>query len=178
MNFCSHCGAPLDRRVPRGDDRPRFVCKTCQTIHYENPKIVVGCITEWEEKILLCRRGIKPRYGFWTLPAGFLEQGETLSEGASRETLEETGARVEILTHFTLFDLPHVSQVSLIFRARLIDPDLRPGRETLEVRLFRESEIPWNEIAFSSIKKSLQLYFKDQPVGVFPLHTGRISPEE
>ncbi|MBW2029689.1 MAG: NUDIX hydrolase [Deltaproteobacteria bacterium] len=176
MKYCSTCGAPLNRRIPPGDDRPRFVCDKCHSIHYENPKIVVGCIPEWEQKILLCRRSIEPRYGFWTAPAGFLENGETVAEGARRETLEEACARVEIMDPYTLFDLTHVNQVYLMFKARLIDGRFGPGHESLEVKLFSEKEIPWDEIAFQSIKETLRLYFQDRAEGTFPLHTGRISP--
>lgn len=174
MNYCSNCGSPVDRRIPPGDDRLRYVCDACRTIHYENPKVVVGCIPEWDGRILLCRRAIEPRYGFWTAPAGFLETGETLYEGARRETLEEAGARVDVLEPFTLFDLIHVSQIYLIFRARLLDADFRPGSESLEVDLFAEKEIPWDEIAFTSIRESLRLYFQDRAAGNFTLHTGQI----
>lgn len=177
MNYCSHCGSPLARRIPPGDDRPRYICDACHRIHYENPKVVVGCIPEWEDRILLCRRAIEPRYGFWTVPAGFLETGESLAEGAQRETLEEARARVEILDPFTLCDLVHVGQVYLIYRARLLDLDFGPGEESLEVGLFSEDEIPWDEIAFTSIHESLRLYFLDRTAGNFSLHTGRILPD-
>ena len=175
MRYCSSCGARVKLRIPSGDDRPRYVCESCEAIHYENPKIVVGCIPEWENKVLLCRRGIQPRYGLWTIPAGFLENGETVSEGAIRETYEEAHARVEILNLYTLFNLTHVNQVYLVFRARMLDRNFGPSEESLEVRLFKEGDIPWHEIAFSSIKESLSLYFRDRPSGVFPLHMGRIS---
>lgn len=176
MNYCSNCGAPVQRCVPPGNDRPRYICDSCRIVHYENPSMVVGCIPEWKDRILLCRRAIKPRHGFWTLPAGFLEKGETLAEAAERETREEAGARIEILAPFALFDLPHVSQVHLIFRARLLAPDFTKGRESLEVRLFSEKEIPWDEIAFSSSRESLRFYFSDRPEGIFPLHTGQLPP--
>jgi ADP-ribose pyrophosphatase YjhB (NUDIX family) len=176
MKYCSNCGATVNRCIPPGDDRSRYVCDECNTIHYENPKIVVGCIPEWKEKILLCRRSIEPCYGLWTAPAGFLENGETVAEGARREALEEACANVEILGPYTLFDLTHVNQVYLIFRARLIDKNFKPGHESLEVKLFAEKEIPWDEIAFLSIKETLRLYFHDKNIGKFPLHTGRISP--
>lgn len=176
MNYCSTCGAPVRPRVPPGDDRPRYVCDRCHTIHYENPKMVVGCIPEWEDKVLLCRRAIEPRSGLWTIPAGFLENGETVIEGAKRESFEEARARVEILGLYTLFDLTHVHQVYLIFRARLLDDHYMAGEETAEVKLFEEKEMPWDEIAFPSIKKALTLYFQDRLTGVFPLHTGTIPP--
>lgn len=176
MNFCMNCGAPVKQRIPPGDDRSRFVCDSCGTIHYENPKIVVGCIPEWGDTILLCRRAIEPRYGWWTIPAGYLENGESLSEGAIRETMEEAGARVEILSLYTIFNLTHINQVYLIFRTRLLDLDFVPGKESLEVRLFEEKDIPWDRLAFSPIRETLRLYFQDRPSGVFPLHMGDTQP--
>jgi ADP-ribose pyrophosphatase YjhB (NUDIX family) len=178
MNYCSQCGAALSRRTPFGDDRPRYVCDTCHTVHYENPKMVVGCIPEWEDQILLCRRAIEPRLGFWTVPAGYLEMGETLEEGARREALEEAGVRLGILKLYTLFELTHISQVYVVFRARLLEAQFAPGTESSEVRLFRESDVPWDSMAFSSIKESLRLYFEDKPEGHFPFHRGRIPPEK
>ena len=138
--------------------------------------MVVGCIPEWEDKLLLCRRAIEPRSGMWTIPAGFLENGETVIEGAKREAYEEARAKVEILGLYALFDLNHVHQVYLIFRARLLDQNYTAGEETAEVKLFGEEEIPWDDMAFTSIKKALKLYFQDRPTGVFPLHTGTIPP--
>jgi ADP-ribose pyrophosphatase YjhB (NUDIX family) len=176
MNFCMNCGAPVKQRIPPGDDRSRFVCDSCGTIHYENPKIVVGCIPEWGDSILLCRRAIEPRYGWWTIPAGYLENGESLSEGSKRETMEEAGARVEILSLYTVFNLTHINQVYLIFRTRLLDLDFVPGKESLEVRLFEEKDIPWDSLAFTPIKETLRLYFQDRPSGVFPLHMGDTQP--
>ena len=174
MNFCMNCGAPVQQCIPPGDDRLRSVCDNCGTIHYENPKMVVGCIPEWEDKILLCRRAIEPRYGWWTIPAGYLENGETLIEGAKRETLEEGEARVEILSLYTVYNLTHISQVYLLFRARLLDLDYGSGKESLEVRLFEEHDIPWDKIAFTVIRETLKFYFQDRPKGVFPLHMGEI----
>jgi ADP-ribose pyrophosphatase YjhB (NUDIX family) len=138
--------------------------------------MVVGCIPEWKGKLLFCRRAIEPRSGLWTIPAGFLENGETVIEGAKRESLEEARAKVEIMGLYTLFDLTHINQVYLIFRARLLDRNYMPGEETTEVRLLGEKEIPWDDIAFPSIKETLRLYFKDRPTGVFPLHMGTIPP--
>ncbi len=174
MKFCSHCAAPLERRIPAGDSLPRYVCPACGTIHYTNPKVVVGCIPQWEDRILLCRRAIQPRRGLWTLPAGFLEDHETTLEGAARETLEEASARVEVADLYALFNLPHVNQVYLMFRARLLDLDYGPGPESLEVRLYEEREIPWQEIAFPVIEETLRLYFADRRSGCFPLHIGDI----
>ena len=174
MNYCSNCGAKVGFKIPDGDTLPRFVCDECQTIHYQNPKMVVGCIPEWEDKILLCRRAIEPRYGKWTLPAGFMENGETAGEGAFRETLEEAGARVEIGDLYTFMNLPHIDQVYIMFRARLLDLDYAAGTESLEVRLFMEHEIPWDELAFRTVSATLQHYFDDRRRGAFPLHVGDI----
>lgn len=175
MNFCSNCGAPVTVAVPDGDSRPRHVCPVCGSIHYQNPKVVVGCIPEWEDRILLCRRAIEPRYGLWTLPAGFMENGETLQQGAARETLEEANARVDVGALYSLFNLPHISQVYALFRSRLLDLDFGPGHESLEVVLMREDEIPWEDLAFPVIHESLRLYFRDRARGHFPLRCGDIE---
>ena len=174
MKYCSQCGFAVAIKVPAGDDRPRHVCEACGSIHYSNPKVVVGCIPEWEDRILLCRRAIEPRYGLWTLPAGFMENGETTQQGAARETREEANARVEVGALYSLFNLPHINQVYLVFRSRLLDLDFGPGSESLEVRLFSEAEIPWSEIAFPVIQETLGLYFRDRSQGRFALHTGDI----
>ena len=174
MRYCSECGSEVELRVPDGDDRDRYVCGVCGTIHYQNPKIVVGCVPEWQDKILLCRRAIEPRYGLWTLPAGFMENGETTQEGAARETREEANARVEVGELYTLFNLPHINQVYLVFRGRLLDLDFGPGAESLDVSLFREDEIPWEDIAFPVIKETLGLYFRDRANGGFALRSGDI----
>jgi ADP-ribose pyrophosphatase YjhB (NUDIX family) len=174
VKYCSQCGWEIELRVPAGDDRPRHVCGACGTVHYQNPKLVVGCIPEWEDKILLCRRAIEPRYGLWTLPAGFMENGETSQQGAARETLEEARARVEVKELYSLFNLPHINQVYLLFRSRLLDLDFAPGEESLDVRLFSESEIPWSEMAFPVIKETLSLYFRDRANGGFALRSGDI----
>jgi len=176
MNFCSNCGAPVTSRIPDGDDRPRFVCDRCSTIHYRNPKIVVGCIPEWEDKIMLCCRAIEPKSGKWTLPGGYLENGETTTEGARRETLEEACARVEIVSPYALLSIPHINQVYLFFRARLLDENYGPGAESSDVMLFSESEIPWDELAFAVVTETLKRYFNDRPKGLFPVQTGRILP--
>ena len=176
MKFCSNCGAPVVRRIPPGDVLPRYVCDTCQTIHYQNPRMVVGCIVEWEERILLCRRGIEPRHGLWTVPAGFMENGETTYEGAERETLEEANARIEIGPLYALYNIPHINQVYILFRARLLDLAFRAGAETLEVRLFSEAEIPWNEIAFATVRNTLTHYYNDRREGEYRFHMGTIEP--
>jgi ADP-ribose pyrophosphatase YjhB (NUDIX family) len=176
MNFCSNCGARVVVRVPAGDSLPRHVCDACGAIHYQNPKIVVGCIPEWETRILLCRRAIEPRRGLWTVPAGFMENGETAGDGARRETLEEANARVEVCDLFALYNIPHISQVYMLFRARLLDLDFSAGAETLELKLCGESDIPWDEIAFASVRNTLQHYFNDQRKGSFGFHMGTIQP--
>jgi ADP-ribose pyrophosphatase YjhB (NUDIX family) len=176
MKFCSSCGAPLALKVPPGDTLPRHVCDACNTIHYQNPRMVVGCIAEWEDRILLCRRAIEPRHGLWTVPAGYMENGETTFQGAIRETLEEANARVEIGPLYALYNIPHISQVYLLFRARLLDPDVRPGAETLETRLFAESEIPWDRIAFASVRNALTHFYDDRRSGEYPFHMGTIEP--
>ena len=175
MKFCSNCGAPVRLRVPPGDSLPRHVCDNCQAVHYQNPRMVVGCIPEWEDRILLCRRGIEPRHGLWTVPAGYMENGETTFQGAIRETLEEATARVEIGPLYALYNIPHINQVYILFRARLLDADVRPGAETLEVALFTESEIPWDRIAFASVRHTLTHYYDDRRDGEFKFHMGTIE---
>ncbi len=175
MKFCSECGNAVEVGIPQGDNRPRHVCSSCGTIHYQNPKIVVGCIPVWDDRVLLCRRAIEPRYGFWTVPAGFMENGETSQQGAARETLEEASARVAIEGLYTLFNLPHINQIYLLYRSRLLDLDFGAGDESLEVALFREDEIPWEQMAFPVITESLKLYFADRAQGEFPLRGGTIE---
>ncbi|MCX7065253.1 MAG: NUDIX hydrolase [Proteobacteria bacterium] len=174
MKYCSACANPVERRVPNGDNRERFVCDSCGTIHYQNPKIVTGCLPIYQRQVLLCRRAIQPRSGLWTLPAGFLENGETSTEGAVRETLEEACANVAIEGLYTVFNLPHISQVYMFFRAELLDLDFRPGWESTDVRLFHEADIPWDELAFPVIRDTLQHYFRDRSSGIFPVHVGDI----
>ncbi len=174
MNYCSNCGAAIQTKTPPGDNRPRFVCEVCHTIYYQNPKIVTGCIPEWENKILLCRRAILPRYGLWTLPGGFMENGETVLEAAIREVQEEANASVEVLELLTLFNLPHVNQVYLMFRARLLNLNYSPGDESLEVGLFEETQIPWDQLAFATIHHTLRFYFDDKRAGSFGFHMGDI----
>lgn len=176
MKFCSNCGAPVTLRVPPGDSLPRHICDACHAIHYQNPRMVVGCIVEWEDRILLCRRGIEPRHGMWTVPAGYLENGETTAQGAIRETLEEANARVEIGPLYALYNIPHISQVYMLFRARLLDDRIKPGAETLEVKLFPEEEIPWERIAFATVRNTLQHYYSDRRSGEYPFHMGTIEP--
>lgn len=174
MKFCSNCGAAVQQKIPPGDDRPRYVCEACAAIHYQNPRVVAGCIPEWQDRILLCRRSISPRYGLWTLPAGFMEIGETSLEAAIRETTEEANAKVDVIGLYVLLNLPHVDQVYMMFRARLLDLDFLPGDESLEVQLFKEEQIPWNDLAFSTIRHTLRLYFDDRRRGQFRFHMGDI----
>lgn len=165
MKFCSECAHPVSLMVPPDDNRPRYVCSQCGTIHYQNPKMVIGSIPVWDHdgdtRILLCKRAIEPRYGYWTLPAGFMENNETTSEAAIRETEEEAGARVEIHELFSLLNVPHVHQVHMFYRATLLDLDYAAGTESLDVQLFREAEIPWDDIAFPTVAYTLKYFFED-----------------
>lgn len=174
MKFCSLCGSPTQERVPEGDTRLRAVCSRCDAIHYVNPKMVLGTVPVWGEQVLLCRRAIEPRLGMWTLPAGFMEVGESTANGAMRETMEEAGARVELGPLFSVLDVPHVDQVHLFYLATLHDLDFAAGPESLEVRLFHEHEIPWASIAFRTIIATLRFYFHDRRHGTIGLHTGDI----
>ncbi|MDS4014816.1 MAG: NUDIX hydrolase [Candidatus Accumulibacter sp.] len=176
MNFCSQCGGAVSLTTPPDDNLPRHVCTACGTIHYLNPKLVVGCIVEWEGRILLCRRSIEPRYGLWTLPAGFMENGETAREAAQRETLEEARAHVEIDDAFALISVPHVNQVHLFYRARLLEASFSPGLETLETALFAEEAIPWREIAFQTVTLCLRAFFSDRAAREFHFHEAALPP--
>lgn len=170
MKYCSECGCTLIQTVPPGDHLPRSVCQDCDTVHYRNPKLIVGCVPNWNDRILMCRRNIEPRLGKWTFPAGFMEMGETSAEGAARETLEESLARVEITGLLSVITVPHVSQVYLIHRARMLGPEHGPTPESSETVLMDESEIPWDEIAFPTIWHSLRFYFDDRRAGVERIH--------
>jgi len=170
MKFCSNCAAPLARRTPPGDSLPRWLCDQCGMIHYQNPLMVVGTVPEHEGRILLCRRAIEPRYGYWTLPAGFMENDETLAQAALRETLEEAGARVELQAPFSMLSVPHVNQVHVFYRARLLDLDFRAGEESLEVALYEEAAIPWQDIAFRTVGTTLKLWLADRAGGAFGFH--------
>ena len=171
MRYCSQCGAPVERRVPTNDDRPRAVCTSCATVHYENPRTVVGCVVEHEEKLLLCRRAIEPARGRWTVPAGFLELEESFVEGALRETFEEAEASVEVLAPHALLDLPHIGQNYALFRARL-SSGYGAGAESLETRLFALDELPWDELAFPVMHFALRLYVEDRRAGRHRMHLG------
>jgi len=175
MKFCSSCGNRLTEKVPPDDDRRRHVCSGCGTVHYQNPKIVTGCLPVWDNTVLLCRRAIEPRNGYWTVPAGFMELDETVQQGAIRETWEEARARVEILAPYSMFNIVHVNQLYIIFRARLTNLDFRPGPESEEVRLFTERDIPWDDLAFSAVGQTLRFFFRDRPSGRFPVRSGTIA---
>lgn len=177
MNFCSQCGSPVDIAVPKGDNRPRHVCSStdCGMIHYRNPNIVAGCLIEHGDKLLLCKRAIEPRYGLWTLPAGFLENGESVEQGALRETREEAMAEVEILQLYTMFSLTHIDQVYMLFRAKLPEPVFAAGEESLDVQLFDEADIPWKQLAFPVMHQTLKHYFEDRRKGKFETHIGSVS---
>ena len=155
----------MDIRVPEGDTLPRHVCPACNVIHYHNPKMVVGCIPKWENKVLLCRRAIDPRRGLWTLPAGFMENAETLEQAAARETMEEANARVKIGNLYTIYNLPNINQVYFLFLAELLDLNFEPGIESLDVELFKEEEVPWDEMAFRVISIPLKRYFEECRTG-------------
>ncbi len=176
INYCSQCGAPVRFEVPPGDSHRRHVCGQCGAIHYQNPKLVVGTLPAWEDRVLLCLRAIEPRRGKWTLPAGFMENEETMAQAALRETAEEACARVELGEMYTIVSVPHISQVHAIYRARLLDLDFSPGQETLEVRLFSEAEVPWDEIAFRSVGLSLRHYFVERRSGSFGFHAEELAP--
>ncbi len=171
MKYCSSCGEKLVTKRPPGDSRERFFCEHCNTIHYQNPRIVTGCLVAWEDQVLLCRRDIEPRRGYWTLPAGFLENGETAQAGAVRETWEEARARVVVDELYTLFSLPHISQIYMFYRGRLEAPEFAAGEETLEVALFHQEDIPWGELAFPVVRETLHHYFEDRQQGRFPIRS-------
>jgi ADP-ribose pyrophosphatase YjhB (NUDIX family) len=175
MNHCSACGSPTSQQVPEGDNRLRDVCTGCGLIHYVNPRIIVGTIPIWEEQLLLCRRAIEPRAGFWTLPAGFMELGESTQAGALRETVEEAGASAEVGDLFAVFDIPRAEQVHLFFRAQLKHPGLAPGPESLEARLFHPQDIPWEDLAFRSVRRALELFLADQAGGAQRVHNESIT---
>lgn len=175
MNFCSHCGNPVSLIIPPGDDRSRHVCCHCDRIHYQNPRIITGCLPLHGEQVLLCRRAIEPRHGLWTLPAGFLENGETIEQGALRESLEEANAPLQSQGLYAMLDIPRIHQIYFFFRASFVRLEHSPGQESLETRLFAEADIPWESLAFPVIERVLRHYFQDRQQGEFPLRTGVIS---
>lgn len=175
IRHCKTCGGAAEYRVPADDNRERAVCGACGAIHYENPLNVVGTLPVWRDQVLLCRRAIEPRYGLWTLPAGFMELGETTEEGALRETTEEAGAHVTLQGLFSVLNVVRVGQVHFFYRAELHDTDFAPGIESLEVQLFREEEVPWDELAFRTVRETLRFYFADRARGAFGLHCGDVT---
>lgn len=174
MNYCSACGGAVELRIPGGDDRDRFVCVSCEVVHYVNPRIIVGCVAAFGERVLLCRRAIEPRYGLWTLPAGFMENGETTAEGAARETWEEARGRVSDLQLYRVFDLPYISQVYMFYRCRLDGGAHEAGPESLETALCDEASIPWDDIAFAVVRETLRDFFDDRRRGSFPIRVEEI----
>ena len=169
MKFCIKCGASVSMVVPDGDTRKRAVCDNCGHIHYVNPRVVTGCLPVHKDQVLLCKRAIEPRYGFWTLPAGYLENGETITDGASRETMEEANANVAGLELYTVFSLPHISQIYMFFLAELKKPEFSSGEESLEVKLFSENEIPWDSLSFPVVTQTLEFFFEDRKTSAFPV---------
>ncbi|MFI4866287.1 MAG: zinc ribbon domain-containing protein [Steroidobacterales bacterium] len=175
MKFCPACGQPVEMRIPPGDNLARAVCTACGSIHYENPRIVVGCVPEWQGRILLCQRAIAPRRGYWTTPAGFMENGETLQAGAAREALEEAEAQVQIGSLLAITHVLHASQVHVAFRAALLQGKFGIGAESLQAGLYLEAEIPWQQIAFPSIEFALRSYFEDRRLGLERLHFSDVN---
>jgi len=175
MKFCTYCGEKVSVGIPENDNRERFICISCETIHYQNPNIVAGVLpiyknTEGEDKVLLCKRAIEPRYGYWTLPAGFMENGESVEEAALRESVEEANLTLDNMQLYTIMSLVNINQVYMMFKADITDKDFSPGIESLETELFSEDEIPWDELAFPIMTKTLQHYFEDRKSQVYPVH--------
>jgi ADP-ribose pyrophosphatase YjhB (NUDIX family) len=175
MNYCNLCGKPISLKIPAGDNRERHVCDHCDTIHYQNPRVIAGCIPAFEDQVLLCKRAIEPRHGLWTLPAGFLENGETTLEGANRECMEEACAQIIDAQLSCIYDIPHINQVYIFYRGPLHNMDFAPGEESLEVGLFREHEVPWGELAFPVVERALHYYFEDLKRARFEVRTGSIE---
>jgi len=176
MRYCPDCGQPTERRIPAGDVHERDVCGSCGAIHYENPRVVVGCVPEWEGRVLLCRRAIEPRKGYWTAPAGFLEIGESLHAAAARETTEEALASVEVGSLLSVVNVLGAAQVHVMFRARMLSATHGAGEESLETALLREEDIPWPDIAFRSVRFALEHYFADRRAGHDRLHFQDLDP--
>lgn len=176
MRYCSHCGGTVKHAIPEGDDKVRCICQVCAAVHYENPKMVVGAVPEWDSRVLLCRRAIDPARGKWTLPAGYLENGETVADCALRETREEACAILTDLTPYAMVDLPFINQVYFMFLAKLVDGVFHPGQESLETRLFSPEELPWEDIAFGSIRVVLEKYCVDRQTSTFAFEVLGYSP--
>ena len=175
MKYCSNCGNTVEKKIPEDDNRLRHCCDSCGSIHYLNPKVIAGTLPFIGDKVLLCKRAIKPRYGLWTLPAGFLENGETVAQGAFRETEEETDTQVKMGHLYAIFDIPQIYQVYMLHLSEVVNDDFKPTSESLEVKLFTEEEIPWDELAFPFVPTVLKNYFKDKEKGEFPLRTQTIE---
>ena len=175
IQHCRVCGAATQYRIPPDDNRERAICSACGEIHYENPLNVVGTVPVWGDQVLLCRRNIEPRHGMWTLPAGFMELGESTADGALRETIEEAGANVEMQGLFSVLNVVRVGQVHFFYRARMLDTSLNPGPESIEARLFREDEIPWDLLAFRTVRQTLELFFNDRRRGEFSVHVQDVT---
>ena len=175
MKFCSDCGSKVEKRIPEGDNLERDCCTHCDSIHYSNPRVIVGTLPIKDNKVLLCKRAIQPRYGLWTLPAGFLENGETVERGAFRETKEETSTEVEMGKLYAIFNIPQIHQVYMLYLANVVKNDFSATPESLEVKLFNENEIPWDELAFPFVPIVLKKYFQDEKKGEYPLSTQTIE---
>lgn len=178
MRYCCYCGGPVVERIPAGDSLPRMVCDACDIVHYRNPRVIVGTLPLWkDQRVLMCKRAIEPRLGFWTIPCGFLENGETTEEGAIRETQEEAHANVRITNLHSVYSIPHINQVYLVYRAELLDLNFSAGEESLEVRLYERDEINWSEIAFSSVRFALESYYTDLDARTVRTHNGKFIPD-
>ena len=175
MKYCTECGSATENKIPEGDNRPRDCCTVCDLIHYTNPKIICGTIPVRGESVLLCKRAIEPRYGKWTLPGGFMENGETVSQGAFRETLEETNTEVEMEELYAIFNVPQINQVYMLYLAKVVADDYSSTSESLDVKFFTENEIPWDDLAFPFVPKVLRSFFSDLKQGDFPLSTHTIE---
>lgn len=172
MDYCSACGRPVRVGIPEGDTHPRHLCDHCGAVHYQNPKIIVGCLPVWQDRVLLCKRSIEPRNGYWTLPSGFMENGETLEEGAIRETREEALAEVILGRLFSVYSLPNLGQVYFLFLADLIGPDFGAGAETEETALLAPAEIPWDRIAFRAVEFALRRFVDPEARAAQACHSG------
>ena len=172
LKHCKNCGIAVVYRIPDdGDTKERAICPICHTVHYENPLNVVGTVPYFGDKILLCKRNIEPGWGKWTLPAGFMELNETIAQGAARETIEEAGAEFQMEDLFSILNVARVGQVHFFYKAQLLSDQFNPGHETIEARLFTEADIPWDEIAFRTVKETLEHYFTDRQRGIYSIHT-------
>ena len=169
MKFCSKCGHKVVKTIPAGDNRERFVCGNCGEIHYQNPRVIVGVLPTYQQQILLCKRAIEPRHGYWTLPAGFLENGESTLDGALRECYEEANAAVINPLLYALYDIPRINQVYVFYRAELAKPEFAPSSESTEVELFDEADIPWDQLAFPVVQMVLDQYLHDRKKGEYQI---------